>query len=427
MIPDSPVDTDSNAERRLFDRLRDETPNEIVAFHSVAWQLPGEKGRPEQGESDFVLAHPDFGVLTLEVKGGTIRYDAQAGRWYSTGKKGENEIKDPGRQARNASHLLIKTLARTARGGGEAIGFGHAVAFPECRVPRKSLRPDLPRELVLDRADVDRLPDNVDRLFRHWFDPAQKKPLGAEGIERLKRVLANSFELQAPLAYEYEDERRQLMTLTQQQYRTLDLLARQTRVAIAGYAGSGKTFLAAEKARRLAAADFKVLDVPILRGTFGHYRVVRRCSRVRSMPSRPRTKGEPFTVRFDPRTQSLIEDEARRSKRSRTAIVEELADEALRTRRFPGIAFRDETPHRRAWVIGAGLDVWELCELLDRYPDSETVVAEFPLVEPRHCELALAYRRAYSGEVDEQIADNNRSANERLELAPFVRYAPARP
>lgn len=146
----------------------------------------------------------------------------------------------------------------------------------------------------------------------------------------------------------------------------------------------------------------------------------------RRRSTRQRTKGEPFTVRFDARTQRLIEEEARRSKRSRTAIVEELADEALRTRRFPGIGFRDEPPFRRAWVIGAGLDVWELCDLIDRYPDTQTLVADFLLVEPRHCELALAYRRSYPDEIAEQIADNNRTPEERLELAPFVRYAPAR-
>ncbi len=261
MIPDSPLDTESNAERRLFERLRDETPDEIVAFHSVAWQLPSERGRPEQGESDFVLAHPDFGVLTLEVKGGTIRYEAQRGQWFSTGRRGENEINDPGRQAMRASHLLRRTLTRSARGAGADVSFGHAVAFPDCKVPRKALRPDLPRELVLDHGDVGHLPERVDGLFRYWFDPRVKKPLGTEGVQLLERVLANSFDLQAPLAFEYEAEQRALMTLTEQQYRVLDLLARQTRVAIAGCAGSGKTFLAAEKARRLAAADFNVLVV----------------------------------------------------------------------------------------------------------------------------------------------------------------------
>ncbi len=141
---------------------------------------------------------------------------------------------------------------------------------------------------------------------------------------------------------------------------------------------------------------------------------------------RARSKGEPFTVRFEPRTQLLIEEEARRSKRSRTAVVEELADEALRTRRFPGIAFRDEPPYRRAWVIGAGLDVWELCELLDRYPDPESVVDDFPLVERRHCELAVAYRAAYTDEIDDLVAENARPPEERLLHAPHVRHAPAR-
>lgn len=142
--------------------------------------------------------------------------------------------------------------------------------------------------------------------------------------------------------------------------------------------------------------------------------------------TRPRTKGQPFTVRFGAGTERLLEEEARRSKRSRSAIVEELTDEALRTRRFPGIGFRDEPPHRRAWVIGAGLDVWELCELIDRYPDIKALVGDFPLVEERHCDLALAYRRTHPDEIAEQIEQNNRPPDERLELAPFVRYGSAR-
>ena len=261
MIPESPVDTESGAERRLFERLRDDTPDELVAFHSVAWQLPGKGGRPEQGEADFVLAHPDYGVLTLEVKGGSVRYDAQAGKWFTVGKGGESSIKDPARQARSSSHALGRTLARSARGGGETISFGHAVAFPDCRVTRKTLRTDLPRELVLDHDDVSHLPERVEGLFRHWFDAGTKAPLGAEGIDLLERVLANSFELPAPLAFELADEERELYRLTEQQYQVLDMLSRQTRVAIAGCAGSGKTFLAAEKARRLASQGFRVLVV----------------------------------------------------------------------------------------------------------------------------------------------------------------------
>ena len=262
MIPaEASEETASTAERRLFERLQDETSDELVAFHSVAWQLPGERGRPEQGESDFVLAHPDFGVLTLEVKGGSVRYDARAGRWFTIGRHGEQPIKDPNAQARRASHLLGQALLRAKRGGGERISFGHAVAFPDTRVEARILRPDLPREVVIDHRDLARLDERLTDLFRYWFDRAEKAPLGQEGIALLESVLANAFELRAPLAYEFDEEQRQLLHLTTEQYRVLDLLARQTRAAIAGCAGSGKTFLAAEKARRLAGQGFRVLVV----------------------------------------------------------------------------------------------------------------------------------------------------------------------
>jgi hypothetical protein len=185
-----------------------------------------------------------------------VRYDAQEGKWFTIGKGGESRIKDPVRQASGSSHALGRALARSARGGGEAISFGHAVAFPDCRVARKALRPDLPRELVLDHGDVSGFPERIDGLFRHWFDADTKAPLGAEGIGLPERVLANSFELRAPLAFELAEEDRELHRLTEQQHQVLDMLSRQTRVAIAGCAGSGKTFLAAEKARRLAAQGF---------------------------------------------------------------------------------------------------------------------------------------------------------------------------
>lgn len=136
---------------------------------------------------------------------------------------------------------------------------------------------------------------------------------------------------------------------------------------------------------------------------------------------RKRKKGQPFTVRFAPETQWLIEEEARRTQRTRTALVEELADEALRTRLFPGIAFHGDFPFREAYLLGAGIEIWELCELIDRYPDHETILDGFPHMEQKHIDLALAYREAYRDEIDGKIAENNRPVEEWRRLAPFVR------
>src|SRR6266508_3922199 len=90
-------------------------------------------------------------------------------------------------------------------------------------------------------------------------------------------------------------------------------------------------------------------------------------------------KSQPFSIRLGEHADVLVRDEVRRSGRSRSVVVEELAEEAAKTRLFPGVAFRG-TP-RRAWVIGTGLDVWEILELVRSYAgDEEQLRAAHPLL-----------------------------------------------
>jgi hypothetical protein len=259
MIPEAPgADVESKAEVRLFDHLRDDVSNDFVAFHHVAWLMPGGKRRPSQGEADFVIAHPEHGLLVVEVKGGTISYDGATGRWSSQGREGIFEIKDPFEQARRTAFSLRKLLERSKRVKDDRFFVGYGVAFPDTRAQTARLRPDAPREVLLDGGDVKTLETSLGRLFTYWKDAEKASPLG-DGLSHVESVLANSFDLRAPLGIELVEEERELLRLTEQQYVVLDLLSRQTRVAIAGCAGSGKTFLAAEKARRLAKQGFRVL------------------------------------------------------------------------------------------------------------------------------------------------------------------------
>jgi hypothetical protein len=117
--------TESAAERRLFEWLRDDSGDDLVAFHHVAWLIPRAK-RPEQGEADFVLTHPHRGLLVLEVKGGSIGYDAAGGQWWTRGKSGDAAIKDPFNQARRNSHSLRRLLERGRPGAGVDIRGGSA-------------------------------------------------------------------------------------------------------------------------------------------------------------------------------------------------------------------------------------------------------------------------------------------------------------
>jgi uncharacterized protein (DUF433 family) len=130
-------------------------------------------------------------------------------------------------------------------------------------------------------------------------------------------------------------------------------------------------------------------------------------------------KGEPFSVRFTLPTDRVVQEEARRTQRSKSAVVEMLAEEAVRTRRFAGIGFRGEDAGRRPWVIGSGLDVWEIIQLLDDFGSFERLLKESQLTE-RHVRLALAYRDSYPDEIAEAIAQNRHTVEEWHELYPFV-------
>src|SRR5947199_3109915 len=119
--------------------------------------------------------------------------------------------------------------------------------------------------------------------------------------------------------------------------------------------------------------------------------------------ARPKvSKGGPFSIRLSRSTDEFVADEARRTRRSKSAVVEALTEEAMRTRRFPGIAFRGDDASRRPWAIGSGLDLWEICDIVDSFASVEKAVVETQLTE-RQARLALAYRDSYPDEIEHAI------------------------
>ena len=96
--------------------------------------------------------------------------------------------------------------------------------------------------------------------MRYWRNQDRAaSPFGAALIADLERLLAPTMTLPNPLAIQVEDEEQEILRLTEEQFRMLDLLQRSRRAAIHGCAGAGKTTLAVEKARRLASEGFRTL------------------------------------------------------------------------------------------------------------------------------------------------------------------------
>ncbi len=256
MYPDRlRIDTESMAERRLYKLFRAEVPDDYVVFHSVSWLARDTRGGAQDGEADFIVAHPDRGILVIEVKGGNIRYDGVAGQWYSH----SYAIKDPFEQARRNKFSLLEKLKDLPYWRQRWLTLGHAVAFPDV-VVKHDLRLDAPVDIILDAEDLASLTAWVERVMDYWRDQDHQdgRP-GSTGLQELIDLLSPSWELRAPLALEFAEEAEKIIRLTEEQFALLDFLNGRRRVAIAGCAGSGKTTMALEQSRRLARQGFRVL------------------------------------------------------------------------------------------------------------------------------------------------------------------------
>lgn len=255
-------DTESEAEQKLYQVFQDELDNSYIVFHGVAWPSLDAEGRPRDGEADFVIAHPQRGILVMEVKGGVIRCSPRTGRWSSTDRVGRvHDIKDPFTQAKDNKYILLDSLKGGLRQPRRRINIGHAVAFPDVVVGEDWLGPDKPRQIVLDATDLADLSGWVGRVLAYWRGPETQKETapGEEAVKTLMGFLGKDWELRPALWGDFVQEQQQIIRLTEQQYLILDALNRQRRAAICGCAGSGKTMLAAEKATRLARQGFRVL------------------------------------------------------------------------------------------------------------------------------------------------------------------------
>jgi len=260
-LPESIVsDPGRQAECKVYALLKT-LPDRYTVFYSVHWQTGSKTWGVSEGEADFIIVHPDRGIIVLEVKGGGIRYDAVNNQWYSHSVGGNvYPIKDPIEQGRRNHYNLLKKLEALPGWHVGPINISHAVCFPDTYTRGKNLKPDLPIEMVIDRQGLEDIQNSIMRLFQYLF--GNNLLAGAPGQDRMRIIenyLTHSFELRTPLGVEIDYEDQKLVQLTEQQFYALSILGDRKRVAIGGCAGSGKTMLALEKARQFSQLGLNVL------------------------------------------------------------------------------------------------------------------------------------------------------------------------
>jgi len=254
----------SAAEARLYRSLRDHLSDDYLVLFQVGWVLRKEDEQARDGETDFLIAHPDYGFLCIEVKGGGIGFEAGTGDWYSIDRHHQkHHIKNPVQQALRAKFSVLTKMKESLQWERYRIGrvaCGHATFFPDIHDARPMVRPDLPETLIGVDCDLESIDEWVRVAMKYWSESNRVvAPLGRHGMQLIKDTFAHSFEV-SPLVFSLlQDLEAHRLRLTQDQLRVLDMLRSQRRVSVSGGAGTGKTVLAVEKAKRLAAEGFATL------------------------------------------------------------------------------------------------------------------------------------------------------------------------
>jgi len=267
MIPPTiDPETPSPGERLVFERLAaDQAHPDWIVLHSQ--DIARHRSQMES-EIDFLIIAPDLGVLVLEVKGAR-GLDRKDGLWY-WGRDTKGKARSPFKQASVAMHSVRDRVVKR-HGYLKNILFWSAACFPFIEFADQS--EEWAPWQVIDKTKFDQRPigeciesvleqarSRAAELGMPWFwaAAAAAEPTPRQ-CDEIKQMLRPDYEIpESPKARSKRID-AEVLRYTELQFDALDAMRRMPRVVFDGPAGTGKTLLALEAARRGHAAGRRVL------------------------------------------------------------------------------------------------------------------------------------------------------------------------
>lgn len=232
------------------------------------------QGKKPHGEIDFVILVPPAGVVTVEVKGDEI--SRSRGQWHQRGNGYSNDIDDPTAQMVNNQHKfrqdLLERLNRIE--DRRALQVAGLVLFP------KTAHCPSTEDIECNPWEVASFEEYKKYGIAGCIERALKQTIKALGwgnappppglMNRVKSVLRRDFDLPASSLAMRDEEDRKRIELTEQQFQFLSVVDANDRALVIGGAGTGKTLLALEFAKReiLAGRDVGLFCFNRLLGTW---------------------------------------------------------------------------------------------------------------------------------------------------------------
>lgn len=260
MIPEKPRNFDpASQEGLIFDALASLSEDYYV-FHSFRITDTRE-GIFHESETDFVILNRTKGVICLEAKAGQVRYEN--GCWlYGSGIPMHNG--GPFNQASANKYKLMRYISDSNMAFVlEKCKFFHAVWFPSVsndRLRSMTLPSEGDKTLVLTKEALSDPEEFIDKVYALELPSRVQTNLSEFECKRLVReIFCPQFNVFPSASFEADLKKIVFHRLLDEQAGILDFLDEQLTAAVNGAAGTGKTMIAVEKARRHAAFGEKVL------------------------------------------------------------------------------------------------------------------------------------------------------------------------
>jgi hypothetical protein len=264
MIPPHWHDKTPRSEQRVFSLLQNGSQTEDwIVFHSLNLK---QSGTQPYGEVDFVVIIPGAAVFCLEVKGGRVA--CKDGTWTTTDAAGSifPLKRSPFSQAQEGMHEVRKALEERLDRCQEfyRVPFGYAVVFTDVEAPPVGIGVE-PWEII-DHHDLKAgLAEHLVKAAKHQrarhrilSSPPEPQP---SLLRKMREALRPDFDRVVARGTVLNDSERRLLRLTEEQFHLLDLLGGNARCLFEGAAGTGKTLLSLEFAKRCAKSGDTVLLV----------------------------------------------------------------------------------------------------------------------------------------------------------------------
>ena len=259
-----PRENKSSGEKKVFQYFKENARDNWYILHS--FRLPAHL-KVVFGESDFIVIAPGFGVFTLEIKSGGVGFDGTDWLFVDRDHNISRKQRGPFEQARDGMFEIERIICQHTNNKYDRINYlyGYGVIFTdEDSFPTSSLTEDETWRLMQKSATNDYCAF-IRKLATHFKSELRSlgKRLPGELTEDdaklICSVLRPEIECIPPMKSFIDYSEEDILRLTDEQFRCMDDIEINERTVVLGGAGTGKTLLAIEDARKSFDSGKKVI------------------------------------------------------------------------------------------------------------------------------------------------------------------------